>query len=157
MDRISASQGAKMRILEVLEFLRPGETLVQRMDRIGGFPDYQRSKTGQETGIVHTFRDNPSTGESIIWDPYWAKEGTSSNIRIISPLFGPFFIAMINMDMQITNEGGRDRLRPTTGHIDYITCRFEGGADTHPEDVGGAMMRLSKKISLVKTSQLLTG
>ncbi len=157
MDKVSASQEAKVRTLEALEFLRPGETLTQRMDRIAGFPDYQRTRTGQDTGVVSAFRHNPNTGESIIWDPYWTKAGKSTNIRITSPLFGPFFIAMVNVDLQITNDGRRDRLEPTTGQIDYITCRFEGGVDNHEEDIGNAMMRLSKKFPSDKIPQLLIG
>lgn len=146
VNMVEASQEAKIRILEALEFLRSGETLTQKIDRIGGLPVYQQTKSGEKTSMVHTFRQNPRTGESIIWNPYYITPGQHSNIRITSPLFGPFFIAMVDTDLQITNNGQQDRLEPTTGKIDYITCRFEGGRD-NKDDIGSAMFRLSKNIS----------
>lgn len=135
--KIETSQEAKIKILEALEFLKHGETLTERMDRIGGFT---------VPGSALTFRQDPSTGESIIWNPYSIAAGKGSNIRITSPLFGPFFIAMVNSNLQITNDGQRDKLEPITGKIDHITLRFEAGRNER-EDIGNAMFRLSKKIS----------
>lgn len=149
-NQVSASQGTKMKILEALEFLRPGETLESRIDRISGSPMYGQTKTGEETGALAIFRSNPGTGESIVWNPYYAKTIHNyeklSNVRIGSPLFGPHLIAMVDAELEIANDGQGDKLRPKTGKIDWVTFRFEGGADTHPEDVGAAMMRLSKKL-----------
>ena len=140
-----------------MEFLQPGETLVHRIDRIGGLPVYEQTRSGEKTGAVHTFRQNPSTGESIIWNPYDVSSA-HKNIRITSPLFGPYVIAMVNFDLHMTNDGQRDKLAPTTGEIKDITLRFEGGT-TESGDIGSAMMRLSKKLpqGLSSKSNLLIG
>lgn len=142
---LEASQEAKIAILEALEFLRPGESLAQRLDRIGGFPVYAVNRSGQTTGVVNIFREDSDQGESVVWDPYYLGH-TNPNIRITSPLFGPHFMAMVMTDLQMTNDGEKNRLKPATGKINYITCRFEGGLDHPSEDMGGAMMRLSKDL-----------
>lgn len=144
--RAEANQDAKIRILEALGFLRPGETIAQKMERIAGLPSYQQTETGEGTGVIHTFRHDPSNGESIIYDPY-STTNKYSNIRITSPLFGPYLVAMVDLELRVSHDGVHDRLEPTTGEIKSIVLRFEGNPDTYPEEIGKAMLRLSKKVS----------
>lgn len=143
--RTEVSQDAKIKILEALEFLHPGETIARRMERIAGLPSYQQAETGEGTGVIHTFRYDSSNGESIIYDPY-STTNKYSNIRITSPLFGPYLVAMVDLELRINHNGVHDRLEPTTGEIKSIVLRFEGNPDTYPEEIGKAMLRLSKKV-----------
>jgi hypothetical protein len=134
---IKATNETAHQMLVAMEFMRPGETLDQRLQRIEGRKIFYQDQQGRPTDKVWCERFNDFDGELISFNEHSDPRGTNY-MHITSPITGPGVLVRIETDMY--KDG--DTLRADNTTIKSILFRPDGTGTN--ESVGEVFIRLAK-------------